>query len=84
MTNLCKMMLDELKRRNYSDNRTRGYLRYVERSAQHVGKSPDKLGPDLLHLYLHENLRAIDLQRTLRIFVRSKRLSQKSMCTLAG
>ena len=38
MTNLRKMMLEELERRNYSESTTRRYLRFVERFAQHFGK----------------------------------------------
>src|ERR1700739_3478039 len=45
------MMLEELERRNYSAGTTRSYLRFVERFAQHFGKSPDKLGPDHLRTY---------------------------------
>jgi integrase/recombinase XerD len=45
------MMLEELERRNYSEGTTRRYLRFVERFAQHFGKSPDKLGPDHLRTY---------------------------------
>jgi site-specific recombinase XerD len=45
------MMLEELERRNYSGGTTRRYLRFVERFAQHFGKSPDKLGPDHLRSY---------------------------------
>jgi site-specific recombinase XerD len=45
------MMLEELERRNYSEETTRRYLRFVERFAQHFGKSPDKLGPDHLRSY---------------------------------
>ena len=51
MTNLRKTMLEELERRNYSESTTRRYLRFVERFAQHFGKSPDKLGPDHLRSY---------------------------------
>jgi integrase/recombinase XerD len=51
VTRLRKMMLEELERRNYSEGTTRRYLRYVERFAQHFGKSPDKLGPDHLRTY---------------------------------
>ncbi|HTF64996.1 MAG TPA: hypothetical protein VK638_20145 [Edaphobacter sp.] len=43
MTHLRRKMLEELERRNYSDATTRRYLRFVERFAQHFGKSPDKL-----------------------------------------
>ena len=51
MTRLRKMMLEELERRNYSESTTRRYLRFVERFAQHFGKSPDKLGPEHLRTY---------------------------------
>jgi site-specific recombinase XerD len=44
-------MLEELERRNYSEGTTRRYLRFVERFAQHFGKSPDKLGPDHVRSY---------------------------------
>ena len=44
-------MLEELERRNYSAETTRRYMRFVERFAQHFGKSPDKLGPDDLRSY---------------------------------
>ena len=51
MTHLRRKMLEELERRNYSEGTTRRYLRFVERFAQHFGKSPDKLGPDHLRSY---------------------------------
>ena len=51
MTHLRKIMLEELQRRNYSEGTTRRYLRFVERFAQHFGKSPDKLGPDHVRSY---------------------------------
>jgi integrase/recombinase XerD len=51
VTRLRKMMLEELERRNYSEGTIRRYLRYVERFAQHFGKSPDKLCPDHLRTY---------------------------------
>jgi site-specific recombinase XerD len=44
-------MLEELERRNYSEGTTRRYLRFVERFAQHFGRSPDKLGLDHLRSY---------------------------------
>jgi site-specific recombinase XerD len=45
------MMLEELERRNYSKGTIRNYLRFVERFAQHFGKSPDTLGPEHLRSY---------------------------------
>ena len=51
MTNLRRKMLEELERRNYSEGTTRRYLRFVERFAQHFGKSPNQLSPDHLRSY---------------------------------
>jgi integrase/recombinase XerD len=51
VTHLRKMMLEELERRNYSAGTIRHYLRFVERFAEHFGKSPDMLGPDHLRSY---------------------------------
>jgi len=51
VTHLRQMMLEELERRNYSKGTIRNYLRFVERFAQHFGKSPDKLGPEHLRSY---------------------------------
>src|SRR5271156_856052 len=45
------MLLEELERRNDSQATTRRYLRFVERFAQHFGKSPDKLSPDPIRTY---------------------------------
>ena len=51
MTRLCKMMLEELQRRNYSTITTRNYLRVVADFAKYFGKSPDKLGHNELRTY---------------------------------
>ena len=69
MTRLRKMMLEELERRNYSESTTRRYLRYVERFAQHFGKSPDKLSPDHLRTYQSYLLkvRKLDLEKNSRV-----------------
>jgi site-specific recombinase XerD len=45
------MMLEELERRNYSPGTIRYYVRFVERFAQHFGKSPDKLGLEHVRSY---------------------------------
>jgi site-specific recombinase XerD len=55
------MMLEELERRNYSAGTRRRYVRFVERFAQHFGKSPDKLGPDDLRSYQAYLLRELKL-----------------------
>ena len=44
MTHLRKMMLEELQRRNYSENTTRYYIRAVEDFARRFNRPPDRLG----------------------------------------
>jgi len=44
-------MLEELQRRNYSDDTIRHYLRVVEEFALHFGKPPDQLGLPELRTY---------------------------------
>jgi integrase/recombinase XerD len=51
VTRLRKMMLEELQRRNYSNDTIRHYLRVVEKFARHFGKPPDQLGLDELRSY---------------------------------
>jgi integrase/recombinase XerD len=51
VTRLRKMMLEELQRRNYSDNTNRYYLQAVAEFSKYFGKAPDKLGPDELRSY---------------------------------
>src|ERR1700682_1915121 len=55
MTPLRRRMLEELQLRNLSDATISAYLGAVTRFAQHLGKSPEQLGPEqdrqyLLHL----------------------------------
>jgi integrase/recombinase XerD len=44
-------MLEELQRRNYSDETIRHYLRVVEEFARYFGRSPDQLGLNELRKY---------------------------------
>ena len=54
MTHLRKMMLEELQRRNYSENTTRSYIRTVEDFAQRFNLPPDRLGPQHIREYQAE------------------------------
>jgi len=40
-----KMMLEELQRRNYSEDTTRFYIRIVEDFSRRFNRPPDRLGP---------------------------------------
>jgi integrase/recombinase XerD len=51
MTRLRRMMLEELQRRNYSQQTIRYYLQAVADFARHFGRSPDKLGLNELRSY---------------------------------
>ena len=51
MTHLRKLMLEELERRNYSQNTVRVYLRTIEDLARHFKRSPDQLGPEHVREY---------------------------------
>jgi len=48
------MMLEELQRRNYSENTTRFYIRTVEDFAQRFNLPPDRLGPQHIREYQAE------------------------------
>ena len=48
MTHLRQIMLEELRRRNYSESTVRAYIRTVEHFAEHFHRPPDQL--DLEHI----------------------------------
>jgi integrase/recombinase XerD len=51
VTQLRKMMLEELQRRNYCQTTVNGYLKVVEAFASYFHRSPDKLGPEQIRAY---------------------------------
>jgi integrase/recombinase XerD len=51
VTHLRKKMLEELQRRNYSQETTRAYLRTVGAFAKHFHRSPEQLGPEHIRQY---------------------------------
>ena len=57
MTQLRKMMLDELQLRNYAQNTIRHYVRTVEDFARRFNCSPDRLGPRHVREYQAELFR---------------------------
>ena len=70
MTHLRKMMLEELQRRNYSQQTTKAYLRTVWEFAKYFHRSPEELGPEHIrefqaHLFTVRKLAATSVaQRT--------------------
>ncbi len=51
MTQLRKMMLEELQRRNYSKTTVQTYLKSVQRFAEHFHTPPDRLGMEHIRSY---------------------------------
>jgi len=54
VTHLRKRMLEELQRRNYTENTTRSYIRTVEDFARRFHRPPDCLGPQHIREYQAE------------------------------
>ena len=51
MTHLRKRMLEELQRRNYSQQTTKAYLFTVQDFAKYFHRSPEELGPEHIRQY---------------------------------
>jgi integrase/recombinase XerD len=74
VTQLRKMMLEELQRRNYAPNTIDAYLRAVERFARHFKRPPDQLTRDHLREYQAYLLHDQKLQpRTVKLRVSALR-----------
>jgi integrase/recombinase XerD len=52
VTHLRQLMLEELRRRNYSESTARAYIRTVEHFAGHVYCPPDRLELEHIRQYL--------------------------------
>jgi integrase/recombinase XerD len=71
VTQLRKLMLDEIQRRNYSESTTRAYVRIIEDVARYFHRSPDQLGTEQIREY------------TAHLF-RDKKLSSNSVNQTVG
>ena len=56
-------MLDELQRRNYTQNAVRAYIHAIEHFVKYFHRSPDHLGPEQIREYqVHRLNRRPDIQ----------------------
>jgi Phage integrase, N-terminal SAM-like domain len=72
MTRLRKMMLEELQRRNFSEDTIRRYIHTVEDFARHFNSLPDRLGLRHIreyqaHLFQKRKLSSVPLPTTWRL-----------------
>jgi integrase/recombinase XerD len=52
VTQLRRLMLDEIQRRNFTESTKRAYLRIIEDFARHFHRPPDLLGPEHIREYI--------------------------------
>jgi integrase/recombinase XerD len=52
VTQLRKLMLEEIQRRNFTESTTRAYLRIIEDFARYFHLPPDQLGPEHIREYV--------------------------------
>jgi len=52
VTQLRKMMLEEIQRRNFTESTRRAYLRIIDDFARHFDRPPDQLGPEHIREYV--------------------------------
>jgi hypothetical protein len=73
VTRLRTMMLEELQRRNYSQNTVRAYIRVIRELTAYFRKPPDRLGPEHMRLFqnhhfsnhAHDFVALFNLRRTI-------------------
>src|SRR6202042_3094631 len=52
VTQLRKLMLEEIQRRNFTESTTRAYLRIIEDFARYFHRPPDQLGSEHIREYV--------------------------------
>ena len=51
MTPLRQRMIEDMQRRNFSDETLRSYIHYIAEYARHLNISPDQLAPEAIREY---------------------------------